>query len=118
MPLNHFNLRKMEDKIVERLRKIESNIKAYNTFVNSPSSNVEDRKIVSFTLLYEMMAFKTLQEFAPGDYEPSETTELTVANALKDATNYVSINDNNNVVIAPEYKALLKQRDEWLKNKN
>lgn len=102
--------------IEEKLKEIETNLSIYQSFVNDPSCTTEDKRVVSFKVLYDMMAFSALKEFAPG-YRPAENTEYTMALGLKNVTNLVGVVDGK-VIISPEYKHLLLQKEEFLKNQN
>lgn len=103
----------LQEKIDSRLIQIEADILTYSAYMNNPATSEDDRKVVSFKVLFDMMAFTALQEFS--NYVPSPTTSFMMAAGLKGATGYVSVKDNQ-VVISPEYKTLLSQRDEYLKN--
>lgn len=100
--------------IEERLKEIETNLALYQKFVNDPNCSIEERRVVSFKVLYDMMSFSALREFAP-DYKASDNTEFTMASGLKNITNLVSIQDGK-VIISPEYSALLAQKEQYLKN--
>jgi hypothetical protein len=102
--------------IKERLKHIEDNLSIYNKYMNDTSNSEDNRKLVSFKALYEMMAFTALKEFAP-DYKAEGTTEFTVAASLRNINDLVSVVDGK-VLISPEYKMLLQQKEEYLKNKN
>lgn len=106
----------MKEQIIEKMQEIEKNLSLYQAFINGSASE-DDRKVVSFKVLYEMMAFSALHDLVPG-YEPSTGTEyMMTTNGLKKMAGYADIKDDK-VVISPEYRALLTQRDEFLKNKN
>lgn len=102
--------------IEEKLKEIETNLGLYQQFVNDPSCTIEEKRVVSFKVLYDMMAFSALREFAP-DYRASENTEFTMASGLKNVTNLVGVRDGK-VIISPEYRQLLLQKEEFLKNQN
>ncbi len=103
----------LQERIDSKLIQIEADLATYNAYMNNPATSDDDRKVVTFKMLFDMMAFTALQEFS--DYVPSPTTSFMMATGLKGATGYVTIKDNQ-VVISPEYKNLLSQRDEYLKN--
>jgi hypothetical protein len=104
----------MKEQLTNKLQEIEKNLSLYQEFLNTASE--DDRKVISFKVLYEMMAFSTLQELVP-DYVPSSgTSYMMTSNGLKKLADYASIKDDK-VVISPEYKTLLKERDEFIKNR-
>lgn len=106
---------KLEDKIYARLKEIEENLTIYDIFIKNPTVSDDDRKVVSFRLLYEMMAFMELKEHS--DYEPKESTMVLLSSGLKGTIDYVNIKDRK-VVISPEYRVLLKQKEDYMKTKN
>ena len=103
----------MTEQITSKLKEIEKNLSLYQAFIETCSE--DDRKVVSFKILYEMMAFSALQEFVP-DYRPSDSTNYMMAsNGLKKLADYAGVKENT-VIISPEYKVLLKEKEQYLKN--
>jgi hypothetical protein len=105
-----------KEKLLTELSSKEIDINIYNDFVNNPVNPEEDRKVVSFKLFYEMIAFRTLWDLVPEDYTAAETTAFTVSTGLKGVTGFVSVVDGK-VKISTEYKDLLARKEEYLKAK-
>ena len=103
----------LQERIDSKLREIEESLTIYNAFIQDLRTSEEDRKVVTFKILYEMMAFMALSDFS--EYRPSQGTQFMLATGLKGATGYVSIVEGK-VVISPAYREVLAQRDEFLKN--
>jgi hypothetical protein len=107
----------MKEQLISKLQEIEKNLSLYQSFIDSGVSE-DDRKVVSFKVLYEMMAFSALLEFVPEYVPASSTNYMMTSNGLKKLADYASVKDNK-VAISPEYKKLLTERDAFLKsNKN
>ncbi len=105
----------LEETITERLKEMEKELAIYQAFVNAPTTSEDDRKVVSFKVLYEMMAFSAIQKFVPGYIPSNATFYMLTSNGLQKMAGYASIKDDK-VTISPEYKTLLTQRDEYIKN--
>lgn len=103
----------MKEQIESKLKEIEANLKIYKTFSEGPGSQ-DDRNLVSFKMLFEMISLSALKEFAP-EYVPEPETMAMVGMHLQQVTKYISI-VGGKVIISPEYRALIAQRDEFLKN--
>lgn len=104
----------MREQLISKLQEIEKNLSLYQAFIDSGVSE-DERKVVSFKVLYEMMAFSALLEFVP-DYVPTTSTNyMMTSNGLKTLASYAGVQDNK-VVIMPEYRKLLADRDAFLKS--
>lgn len=105
---------KLEEKILNKLAELENNIKVYEAFVNASSTAEDDKKIAAFKLFYDLTSLSALSEMIE-EYEPSAQIKFQLAVAFKGITGYVQVVDGK-VQISPEYKELLKMKDEFLKN--
>lgn len=103
----------LKQQLSERVKQLENNLDVYTAYVNDPSNPEDDRKVVSFKLFYEMVSFSALVEFVP-EYTPSHSTNMMMITGFKGVNNYVNVVDGK-VVISPEYRELLKQKEAFLK---
>lgn len=104
----------MRDLIEHRLQEIEKNLGIYNAYLNNPANTEDNRKVVSFKVLYEMMAFTSIHALVP-DYKPKAETVVTLTAGLAGTSGYVDV-VNDQVVISPAYNMILAQKAEYLKN--
>ncbi|MEI8136858.1 MAG: hypothetical protein WCH21_05985 [Bacteroidota bacterium] len=104
----------MKEKIIEKLKHIEDHLGIYSKATNDPTYPADDRGVVSFKMMYEMIAFATLSELVP-EYKANETTDILVAQGLRNMKDLVSVQDGK-IVVSSEYKELLKHKEEFLKN--
>ena len=102
----------MKEKIEARLKQLETDLALYNEFMNNTLNSVEDRKVVSFKVMFDMVAFDSLAELV--EYKPLESTNV-IMQGLKGASEYVSVADGK-VTISPMYKEVMKMKDEYIKN--
>ena len=106
----------MKDVIEAKLKKMEDNLAIYNAYVKDPAHSQENRNLVSFKMLFDMMSFTALHELVP-DYKPSNETMDSLAKGLGGTSGYVEVVDGK-VNVSPAYRALMSQKDDYLKNKN
>jgi len=102
----------MKEKIEARLKQLETDLALYNEFMNNPLNSVDDRKVVSFKAMFDMIALDSLAELA--EYKPLEATNA-IMQGLKGASEYVSVEDGK-VIVSPMYKEVMKMKDEYIKN--
>jgi hypothetical protein len=101
----------MKEQLEARIKKLEADLALYNEFMNDPEKPLDDKKVVSFKVMFEMIAFDTLAEVL--QYKPLESTNV-IMQGLKGASEYVSV-DGGKVVISPMYKEVMKMKDDYLK---
>lgn len=106
----------MREQIEARLKQIETNLAIYNRYVNNPAQSQANKQVVSFKLLFEMMAFSALHALVP-DYVPSAETLITVSTHLGGTANLVDV-VNGEVVISTAYQDLLSQQAAYTKQHN
>ncbi len=106
----------MRDIIENRLKQIEKNLGIYNAYAQDPSNTEDNRKVVSFKILYEMMAFTSIHALVP-EYEPSVETIKTLTNGLANTSGFVDVVEDK-VVISPAYHAIVAQTAEYIKKLN
>lgn len=106
----------MREIIVGKLKKMEDNLAIYNAYTQNPLNSQENRNLVSFKILYEMMGFVALHELVP-DYVPTNETMGSMTQGLAGTTGFVDIVDGK-VVISPSYRTVLAQKEQYLKDKN
>lgn len=100
----------MKEQIIEKLKKSEGDLEAYENFRKDPTVKIEDRNAVAFAHLFELFAFTTLHGLVP-EYLPSRSTQIQLAQALGGTRGYVSVVDGD-VVISPAYYEFLKMAQE------
>ena len=101
----------MKEQLEARIKKLETDLALYNDFMNDPEKPLDDKKVVSFKVMFDMIAFDTLAEVL--QYKPLESTNA-IMQGLKGASEYVSVEDGK-VVISPAYKEVMKMKEEYLK---
>lgn len=101
--------------IVERLQQIENDLPIYNSAIEDSSTSPTDRQVISFKLMYEMIAFSELSVYAK-EFKPKESTQILVTKALRDTAKLVNIVDNK-IQVSSTFNDLLKQREAFLKAK-
>lgn len=105
----------MKEQILTKIKEIDNNLNVYQEFLKTASE--DDKKVVSYKVLHDMIAFSIYKELVP-DYVPTvETNFALTAGGLNNLANYVSVIDDK-VVISEEYKSVVKQQREFLKSKN
>lgn len=105
----------MKDKIEQKLKKIEGDLKVYFDYINDKNVAAKDRSVVSFKFINEMMAFEALRSLVP-DYKIELNTGVILAQGLGGVAGYVDIVDGA-VVISPSYDAMLNNKEEYMKRK-
>ncbi len=103
----------MKDEIIKRLKEIEATLGVYYSATLDPSFPPDDKGVVSFKMMYEMIAFSTLIELVP-EYKQNPATEFLIAQSLKNMKNLVNV-QGGKIVVSQEYKDLLKHKDDFLK---
>ena len=101
----------LKQKLENLVETLEKDVELYNQFINNPESSVDDRKVVSFKLMYEMIALNSLAKAI--DY-PLKNTTSAIMLGLKGASEYVSV-VNGKVEVLPAFKEVLKMKDDFLK---
>jgi hypothetical protein len=102
----------LKEKLNLRIKELEKDVTLYSEFVKDTSKLPDERKVVSFKLMFEMIALTSLADLA--DYTPS-TGVSDVLEGLSGAADYVSVQDGK-VVISPLYSEILKMKDQFLQN--
>ena len=106
----------LKEKLTSRLKEIEDNLHIYNAFLADPNTDKEEKKAVNFRVFYDMMSFESLRSFVP-EYQSTMETAFLLARGLQGAADYVTV-QGGKVVISPDYKTVLEQKENYLKSKN
>ena len=105
----------MKEIILESIKQKEKDLELYYAFINDLNVSKQDRSVVSFKLMNEMIALQTLNDLVP-EYSPAPSTGIIMAQGLGGVAGYVSILDNK-VTISEDYAVMLSRKDEYLKMK-